>query len=428
MSTATDNTAGFVSFDQFTAMAPGRLQAWHRAAVLLVNLRHFRNVNYALGHAIGTTLLRDAEQRIGSLLPAGAMAARVGSRFPVLLPDATLEAAQAFSQQLRAAFERPLQVSGFGCELSIHIGMALAPEHGNSHWVLLRKADVALYQANERGVSIGIYDPAQDPHTPERLSLLGELRGAIPRGELQLYCQPKIDMRTGEVTGAESLVRWHHPTRGVIGPAAFVPMIETTDLIMVLTEYMLVASARQAAAWFAQYMAIPLAVNLSTRDVSTMRLSSVLPGILANAGASSDTLGLEVTEGSLLSSPQDSIAELRRLRALGFELYVDDFGTGFSSLSYLVDLPVQVLKIDYSFTSRMLHDRRAASIVRATIGLAHELDFKVVAEGAADRPTWEALDRLGCDQAQGYYVSAPFPAGQMRAWLDAAPYRPRHPH
>jgi EAL domain-containing protein (putative c-di-GMP-specific phosphodiesterase class I) len=271
-------------------------------------------------------------------------------------------------------------------------------------------------------VSIGVYDPHHDPHTPERLALLSELRGAIGRGELRLYCQPKVDMRSGGLAGAEALVRWHHPRRGVIGPTAFVPLLETTDLMLLLTEHMLRASARQSAEWSSHDMHIPIAVNLSSRDVSTLRLSTMLPGILDTEGVPSAALGLEVTESSLLHNPQDSIAELRRLRALGFELYVDDFGTGFSSLSYLADLPVQVLKIDYGFTSRMMEDRRAASIVRATIGLAHELGLTVVAEGTADRPTWDALRILGCDVAQGYYVAKPFPAEQMAEWLRASPY------
>jgi diguanylate cyclase (GGDEF)-like protein len=406
----------------FEHFAPLRLQAARHAAFFIVNLLQFRNINYALGHAVGDALLVAAEERLTALLPPGALAARVGSRFPVLLPGLDEKQALTYAQTLRTGFEAPLQALGFGCELSVHIGMALAPQHGDAYRVLLRKADVALFQARELGVALGVYDPRHDPHTPERLALLSELRGAIGRGELRLYCQPKIDMRSGALAGAEALVRWHHPRRGVIGPNVFVPLLETTDLMMLLTEHMLRASARQGAAWSAQNMHIPIAVNLSSRDVSTLRLSKILPGILDTEGVSSEALGLEVTESSLLHNPQDSIAELRRLRALGFELYVDDFGTGFSSLSYLADLPVQVLKIDYGFTSRMMEDRRAASIVRATIGLAHELGLTVVAEGTADRPTWDALCVLGCDIAQGYYVARPFPADQMADWLRASPY------
>jgi EAL domain-containing protein (putative c-di-GMP-specific phosphodiesterase class I) len=221
------------------------------------------------------------------------------------------------------------------------------------------------------------------------------------------------------------MVRWHHPERCVILPTDFVPLLESTDLIMLLTEHMLRASARQSAAWAGAGLDMPLAVNLSTRDISALRLSALLPAILRSEGIDSHTLGLEVTEGALLRNPADSIAELRRLRALGFELYVDDFGTGFSSLSYLAELPVQVLKIDHGFTTRMMHDRRAASIVRATIELAHDLGLKVVAEGTADRAIWDALMRLDCDIAQGYFVAHPFPAAQMEAWLDTSSYRSR---
>jgi diguanylate cyclase (GGDEF)-like protein len=419
-----DTSPGFVSRPEFDALVPQRLAPGRPAAFCIVNLVHFRHINYALGHLVGDAFLAKVEARLAALLPPGALAARVGSRFPLLLPDHEREAALAFAGALRSDFEQPFQVQDFGCELSAHVGIALAPEHGDSYRVLLRKADIALYQTQELGVAVGVYDPQRDPHTPSRLALLTELRGAITRGELQLYCQPKVDMRSGELAGAESLVRWHHPQRGVIPPADFVPLLENTDLMMLLTEHMLRASAQQSAAWAAEGLAIPLAVNLSSRDVSTLRLSQILPGILSTEGVGSDALGLEVTESALLHNPQDSIAELERLHALGFELYVDDFGTGFSSLSYLADLPVQVLKIDHGFTSRMLHDRRSASIVRATIGLAHELGLTVVAEGTADRAIWDALYELKCDVAQGYFVAKPFPAQQMRDWLRASPYAP----
>lgn len=427
MSSQPDAGPSFVSRSELDTLVPQRLTPGRTAAFCIVNLVHFRDINYALGHVIGDAFLAQVEARVTALLPPAALAARVGSRFPVLLPDHDRDQALAFAARLRADFEEPFQVRDFGCELSAHVGIALAPEHGDDYRVLLRKADVALYQSQELGIAVGVYDPLRDPHTPARLALLTELRGAIGRGELRLYCQPKVDMQRGELAGAESLVRWHHPQRGIISPADFVPLLENTDLMMLLTEHMLRASAQQNAAWAAQGLDIPLAVNLSSRDVSTLRLSQILPGILDTEGVDSAALGLEVTESALLHNPQDSIAELERLHALGFELYVDDFGTGFSSLSYLADLPVQVLKIDHGFTSRMLHDGRSASIVRATIGLAHELGLTVVAEGTADRPIWDALYELKCDIAQGYFVAKPFPAQEMRDWLAASPYAPSHP-
>jgi diguanylate cyclase (GGDEF)-like protein len=407
------------------ALAPRHLAMHANAAVLIVNLLHFRNVNYALGHDLGDALLAEAEARLLSVLPADALAARVGSRFPVLLPGSGLRQVLEFAGAVRGAFERPLRALGYHCELGVDVGIALAPLHGDVYSILLRKADVALYQAQGMGTSVGVYDQRRDPHTPERLALLGELRSAAKRGDLKLYCQPKVDMRSGELAGAEALVRWLHPERGIILPTEFIPLLESTDLIMLLTEHMLRASARQSALWAAEGIDIPLAVNLSTRDVSALHLSALLPDILRSEGIESHTLGLEVTEGALLRNPADSIAELRRLRALGFELYIDDFGTGFSSLSYLAELPVQVLKIDHGFTSRMMDDRRAASIVRATIALAHDLGLKVVAEGTANRAIWDLLQGLGCDIAQGYFVARPFPAADMGAWLHASSYRSR---
>jgi diguanylate cyclase (GGDEF)-like protein len=422
MSPVPDATATILSRAEFELLVPERLAASGHAAFCIINLLQFRNINYALGHLTGDAFLAAAETRLTELLPPCALAARVGSRFPLLLPGHDRAQAEAFAARLRAAFEQPLHANGFGCELTVHVGIAMWPDDGDNHRVLLRKADIALYQAQQVGGAVGVYDAARDPHTPERLSLLSELRGAIARGELQLYCQPKVCMCSGELCGAEALVRWRHPRRGLIPPGDFVPLLEHTDLMLLLTEHMLRESARQCAAWSAQGLRIPLAVNLSSRDVSTLRLSKILPAILDSEGTDSAALGLEVTESSLLLNPQESIVELNRLRVLGFELYIDDFGTGFSSLSYLADLPVQVLKIDHGFTSRMLRDQRAASIVRATIGLAHELGLSVVAEGTADRPTWDALRTLKCDIAQGYYVARPFPAGQMATWLSAAPF------
>ncbi len=417
--------AGLLSRAGLDTLAPRHLAGHANGAVLIVNLLHFRNINYALGHDLGDVLLAEAGARLLSVLPEDALAARVGSRFPVLLPGSGLRQVLEFAGALRRAFECPLRDLGFHCELGVHIGIALAPLHGDVYANLLRKADIALYQAQDLGISVAVYDSKRDPHTPERLSLLGELRTAAERGDLKLYCQPKIDMRSGELAGAEALVRWHHPQRGLILPSAFVPLLESTDLIMLLTEHMLRVSARQSAAWTAMGLDIPLAVNMSTRDVSALRLSALLPDILRSERIDSHTLGLEVTEGALLRNPGESIAELRRLRALGFELHVDDFGTGFSSLSYLAELPVQVLKIDHGFTGRMMRDPRSASIVRATIELAHDLGLKVVAEGTADRAIWDVLDGLGCDIAQGYFVSRPFPASDMLAWLRTGSHRSR---
>jgi diguanylate cyclase (GGDEF)-like protein len=423
--TDTEHEPAMLTRARLDALATQHFGRQANAAVVIVNLLHFRNINYALGHDLGDVLLAEAQARLQDVLPAQALAARVGSRFPVLLPGFALRQVLEFAGAVRSAFERPLQAPGYSCELGVHIGIALAPLHGDAYPVLLRKADIALYQAQDQGISVGVYDPRRDPHTPERLSLLGELRGAAERGDLKLYCQPKIDMRSGELAGAEALVRWHHPKRGMILPTEFVPLLESTDLIMLLTEHMLRASARQSAAWVSDGLDIPLAVNLSTRDISALRLSALLPAILRSERISSHTLGLEVTEGALLRNPADSIAELRRLRALGFELHVDDFGTGFSSLAYLAELPVQVLKIDHGFTSRMMHDRRSASIVRATIALAHDLGLKVVAEGTSDRAIWDLLQELGCDIAQGYFVARPFPAARMKSWLRATSYRSR---
>jgi EAL domain-containing protein (putative c-di-GMP-specific phosphodiesterase class I) len=224
-------------------------------------------------------------------------------------------------------------------------------------------------------------------------------------------------MANGDVIGAEALVRWRHPELGLVPPADFVPLIESTELIHALTNHMLQASLRQSHVWRKEGLALPIAVNLSTRNLMSGSLPGDLRNLLSTWGATPDWLGLEITESSLIVDPDASIAQLNALSNMGFQLYIDDFGTGYSSLNYLTRLPVDVIKIDHGFTTNMLVDRRAGAIVRATIDLAHDLGMAVVAEGTATREIWDALLACGCDEAQGYYVAPPLPARDLPDWV-----------
>jgi len=227
----------------------------------------------------------------------------------------------------------------------------------------------------------------------------------------------------GEIVGVEALVRWVHPDKGCIGPETFMPLIESTDLIHVLTQHMLASAVAQCEAWRAQGVRMPIAVNLSARDIAALSLSEHLRDLLEQHGACAGLIGLEMTESSLMQNPAESIAELERLSAMGFRLYIDDFGTGYSSLSYLSRLPVDVIKIDHGFTMQMIDDRRAAAIVKSTVHLAHDLGMGVVAEGVSNARIWDALHALGCDEVQGFYVAAPMPAAQLLDWARGSPYR-----
>jgi diguanylate cyclase (GGDEF)-like protein len=401
----------------------GRGRSPARLACLIVDLVRFRDVNYALTHMYGDVLLALVADRLSAVIGQAGVVARCDSRFPIVLDGADEEEARRWAQHLLRALEAPFAVAGISYEIGARIGIAFAPLQGLDYHTLLRKADIALYQAAGVGRNVAVYVAEDDPHTPDRLSLIGDFRAAIESGQIQLFCQPKVTMTSGEIVGAEALVRWVHPDKGCIGPETFMPLIEATDLIHVLTQHMLATAVTQCEAWRAQGVRLPIAVNLSARDIAALSLSEHLRELLERHGSCAGLIGLEMTESSLMQNPAESIAELERLSGMGFRLYIDDFGTGYSSLSYLSRLPVDVIKIDHGFTMQMIDDRRAASIVKSTVHLAHDLGMSVVAEGVSNARIWDALQTLGCDEAQGFYVAAPMPAGQLLDWARASPYR-----
>ncbi|PQO88547.1 hypothetical protein C5614_30250 [Massilia phosphatilytica] len=387
-------------------------------AVLTVDLAHFRQINLALGHLNGDQLLRDVAQRIARLLGDNACLARTANaQFTALLQGAHARAAQQAADAIVKAFENTFLIAGVRYEIGAHVGIAMAPQHAGDPTGLLRNADVAVFQARQNGLSTMVYAPAADPYDPKRLALLGEFRHALGAGQIELYCQPKVAMATGAVIGAEALVRWRHPARGLVPPSEFIPLIESTELIHALTAHMLREAVRQSHAWRQAGMAVPIAVNLSTRNLNAGNIADHLQTLLADWGGSPDWIGLEITESSLIVDPGASIAQLNTLSQLGFQLFIDDFGTGYSSLNYLTMLPVDVIKIDHGFTTTMLTDKRAAAIVKATIDLAHDLGMAVVAEGTSSRGIWDALVGYGCDEAQGYYVAPPLPAREFANWM-----------
>jgi diguanylate cyclase (GGDEF)-like protein len=401
----------------------GRGRSPARLACLIVDLVRFRDVNYALTHMYGDVLLALVADRLSAVIGQAGVVARCDSRFPIVLDGADEEEARRWAQHLLRALEAPFAVAGISYEIGARIGIALAPLQAIDYHTLLRKADIALYQAAGMARNVAVYVAEDDPHTPDRLSLIGDFRAAIESGQIQLFCQPKVTMMSGEIVGAEALVRWVHPDKGCIGPETFMPLIEATDLIHVLTQHMLATAVTQCEAWRAQGVRLPIAVNLSARDIAALSLSEHLRELLERHGSCAGLIGLEMTESSLMQNPTESIAELERLSGMGFKLYIDDFGTGYSSLSYLSRLPVDVIKIDHGFTMQMIDDRRAASIVKSTVHLAHDLGMSVVAEGVSNARIWDALQTLGCDEAQGFYVAAPMPACQLLDWARASPYR-----
>lgn len=404
-----------------------RAQTGAPLAFLIVDLRRFREVNFSLSHAVGDELLRLVAARIAALLRPRDVVSRVGTRFPILLQDADGAAAARCAHAICSALEEPFAIGGIACEIGAHIGIALCPQHAGDYRGLLRKADIAVEQAAHKGQPVAIYEAAADRHSPDRLGLVGDFRQAVQQGDIRLYCQPKIAMRSGTVIGAEVLARWYHPVRGMIAPDDFVGLIEGTELIHVLTHYMLAEAAACLLRWQDLGIAVPLAVNLSTQDVATPALARFMAELLRTSRLDPSLIELEVTERSLIKNPAACICQLKRLRDMGCRLSIDDYGTGYSSLSYLTQLPVAVIKIDHSFTMKMVDDPRAAAIVRSTIHMAHDLDLTVVAEGTADRAIWNALAALDCDEAQGYYIARPMPIEAFSQWLERAGARFRLP-
>jgi diguanylate cyclase (GGDEF)-like protein len=390
-------------------------------ALMVVDMSRFKDICLTLGHNNSDALLKDVAVRISKTLGEGIFVGRIGNaQFGAILSEADTYASKPCARTVLKAFEEPFQVAGIQYDINVNVGIAMCPGHATDPNALMRMANVAVFRARQIGTEVLVYQPEDDPYKPERLALLGEFRKAVHEGQIELYCQPKADIRTNEVIGAEALVRWRHPQRGLISPALFVPLVEDTELIHVLTLHMLQAAVRQCFNWRREGLHVPLAVNVSPRDLLSHDLVPNIETLLRTWGGTPDWLGIEITEGSLLTDPDASIAELATLSSMGFRLFIDDFGTGYSSLSYLTRMPVNVIKVDHGFTMRMLEDRRAATIVKSTIELAHNLGMTVVAEGTSSKEIWDALAEYGCDEAQGYYLAEPFPAAEFGSWLKAS--------
>ncbi|MGW0599757.1 putative bifunctional diguanylate cyclase/phosphodiesterase [Streptomyces sp. NPDC002776] len=391
-----------------------------KSALMLIDLDRFRSVNDTLGHLAGDRLLLQIADRLRLALPRGAEAARLGGdEFAVLLPvaDSTTSATRV-ARSLVADLSSPLDLDGLTLVLEASAGVAVFPDHALDAEGLLRRADVAMYQAKRDRTGVEVYESKRDSNTPDRLGLLGDLRRALDAHEVQLHYQPKVRF-DGQVAGLEALVRWVHPERGKVPPDEFIAIAESSGLMPYLTEYVLDTALGQVAKWRAQGLFVPVAVNVSPRDVHTPGFAGLVAARLARHGVPAGALQLEITEHVLLEDPQRAADTLAGLTGHGVKMSLDDFGTGYSSLVHLRRLPVSELKIDRSFVARLAIDTEDAAIVRCTVDLAHSLGLLVVAEGVEDDETWERLRDLGCDAVQGWLVAAAMPPEETTAWLRA---------
>ncbi|MFJ8229070.1 putative bifunctional diguanylate cyclase/phosphodiesterase [Streptomyces sp. NPDC094448] len=398
-----------------------------RAALVLIDLDRFRSVNDTLGHLAGDRLLLQIAQRLRPALPRGAEAARLGGdEFAVLLPATdSITSAQRVARQLAAELSSPLDLDGLTLVLEASAGVAVFPDHARDAEGLLRRADVAMYQAKRDRTGVEVYESKRDSNTPDRLGLLGDLRRALDAREVELHYQPKVRF-DGHVAGLEALVRWVHPERGRVPPDEFIAIAESSGLMPHLTEYVLDTALAQVAKWRAQGLKVPVAVNVSPRDVHSPGFAGFVAARLACHGVPPGALQLEITEHVLLEDPQRAADTLAGLTDHGVRMSLDDFGTGYSSLVHLRRLPVSELKIDRSFVARLAVDTQDAEIVRCTVDLAHSLGLLVVAEGVEDDETWERLRDLGCDAVQGWLVAAAMPPHETTAWLRARGERGWH--
>jgi diguanylate cyclase (GGDEF)-like protein len=398
--------------------AVNRVPPGSMVAVLLMDLDRFKEINDTLGHHNGDNLLQQVGVRLREeIVPEIIVAHMGGDEFALLVEPRSLTHAVSVAEHVLQCFEPPFVLGDLPVEAGVSIGMALCPEHGTNPNALVQRADVAMYQAKNARTGFAVYEPELDPYSVAALSLVPELRQATESGNLILHFQPKVALRTGHVLGVEALLRWNHARLGLIGPDRFIPVAERTGLIKQITLFVLGESMRQVQEWSRNGIDLNLAVNLSAYSLHDPTLTNDIEGALLKWSVPAEAVELEITESALMADPVRAAATLRELTDMGLQIAIDDFGTGYSSLSRLRELPVSTIKIDKSFTLGLPRSDDDMAIVRSTIELAHNLGLAAVAEGVESETVWRRLVELGCDYAQGHYVSPPIPADALSSWV-----------
>jgi diguanylate cyclase (GGDEF)-like protein len=384
-------------------------------ALLIIDLDHFKDVNDGLGHAAGDVVLCELGERLlRALRPQDTVSRLGGDEFAILLPDG---APNAVAERLLAECTHPVEVNGVQVVVGGSIGIALAPDDGTTFEELLQHADIAMYDAKKGRGTFRRYRKGQDCSIVDRLSLIAELRTALADDQLVLYYQPQFELSTCETLGAEALVRWQHPTRGLLQPAEFVPLVESSSLLRDFTRRVLDIAVAECAQWQLAGRRLNVAVNLSARELDDERLPDDVLAVLRRHGLPPERLVLEITETAILGDIDVVEEQMARLAKIGVALSIDDFGTGHSSLAFLQRVMVHELKIDKSFVSGIVTNENDAAITRATVRLAHSLGLRTVAEGVEDPHVLDRLVDLRCDSAQGFLWSPPLPAHEVRPVL-----------
>jgi diguanylate cyclase (GGDEF)-like protein len=387
--------------------------------VLLLDLDRFKEINDSLGHAVGDMLLRDLAPRLRDRLRPGDVLARLGGdEFVVLAADTDVAGARQLAEAVRSDLRHPFRMGPTSLTVDASIGIAVGPDHATTARDLLQRADMAMYAAKSRRAGTMVYDEDRDGHSRTNWETVEQLRGGLPRGELELHYQPKLALRGAGAAAVEALARWRHPSRGLLRPDAFVSLAESHGLMPQLTTTVLDLALEQRRTWQLAGLDLTMAVNVSPSNLVDEGFPDHVARLLDRHSVPASALVLEVTENLLMEDRERSAAVLAELRRAGVGVAIDDYGTGYSSLSYLARLPVTELKLDRSFVAAVTDDDRGRAIVTSTVQLAHALGLVLVAEGVEDEATMESLRRIGCDFAQGYHLSRPLPAEAVLDWFE----------
>ncbi len=417
----TDDLTGLPNRRALYAEVPGRLASvpGRTSALLLLDLDKFKVVNDSLGHHVGDRLLIQVGERLSADLRDGDLLARLGGdEFAILLLDTDAAGAESLALKLRAVLSEAFTLEGLAVHTDVSTGIAMHPEHGDDLDVLMRRADIAMYRAKATRSGHHLYTQSDDLSGARRLRTQNELRVALESDQLTVHYQPKVTLVTGDVDSVEALVRWNHPTRGLLQPDEFLDVVEDAGLMNRLTQVVLGKALDQAATWRAAGRDLVVAVNISASSLAHGALPSEVLLLLAARGLPSRVLQLEITEEFLMADREGAKEILTQLRRAGIRIAIDDFGTGYSSLAYLRDLPIDELKLDKSFVLAMSEDPRSAALVSAAVALAHSLGLKMVAEGVEDERALAALRLQRCDKGQGFHWAHPMAPAQFDTWWE----------
>ena len=388
-------------------------------SVIMMDLDRFKEINDTLGHDCGDQLLVEVGLRLRDILRPSDFIGRLGGdEFAIILPETDEIGAKLVAKKIQKVLEPFFYVAEMGFTIAASFGIATFPKHGMTVSAILKSADVAMYNAKNRKLGFCVYNPGTDSNTPDRLSLMGELRQAIYENQLELYYQPKVDLKTSRIIGVEALIRWNHKERGFIPPDEFIPMAEQTGLIRPLTYWVIKSAIAQHESWYDAGINLVVSINLSMHNLHDADFISELEKLLEETSVPNTSFEFEITESTIMSDPDYVVKVLDKLGSLDVSLAIDDFGTGYSSLSLLKKLPVHTLKIDKSFVMDMATDSDDKAIVQSIIDMAHTLGLNVIAEGVENGTVTKQLAELGCDEIQGYYISRPLPAEQCSPMLE----------